>query len=599
MTAELFKTDVNMDGLLEVLGKNLYSSPKVAIRELVQNAHDACVRRQLEEGAEVNYRIRLVPDGQNKTLKIVDNGSGLTRTEIQQYLATIGSGYTRVLRNQTQTEDMIGYFGLGFLSTYVVSDRVMVTTSSYQTPESTWKFVSKGGKSFSIEATSDRGEIGSTVHLDLSEEFHSLSDASILENLLRRYCSLIRVPIFIGDSELPINGLSVPWRTEYSSQVRKIKESAEFVSIFENDFSPICTIDIPKDNPLGLNGVIWVQDAGGYATSDYRNVSVFIRDMFITQEGRDLLPQWAGFVGCVIESNQLVPTASREDIQKTEFYYKVQDFLSKTLIDGLKNISTDQPENWKRILTRHNQSLLGAAVADDGLFDLLNDGLTLPTTNGDMTVRNILDKSDNKFYVQLEEKNNFEQVLFKANKIPVVLGYMFAASSFCNKYSGQVGVQTVNLGTAEGNKSLFTLSNIDSQVQEKLEACFGQEGVTINFANINPSEIPMVIVENQEVARKKRIENGGMTKRMGAAALMLARLHTEKTNDGPTKEYYLNLQSNLIQKIINEGNINLAINQAKLVTSFSVILCSDSTSESIDFHSELQKFNTSLLEMLS
>jgi len=600
MTAELFNTDVNMDGLLEVLGKNLYSSPNVAIRELVQNAHDACVRRQIEEkreSSEQSYSIRLIPDYSNKRLTIIDNGSGLTFDEIKTYLATIGSGYTRVLRDSTKTEEMIGYFGLGFLSAYVVADRVSVVTTSYQTSNETYRFVSKGGKTFSIAPVDESRDVGTKVVLELSEEFHSLSDISLLEGLLTKYCSLIQIPIYLGENDKPVNELEVPWRKEYGSDVRKNRDNLRFAQIFEDIFEPICTIEIPKDNPLGLNGLIWLQDSSGYSTSDYRNVCVFVRNMFITHEGRELLPLWAGFVGCVLESNQLIPTASREDLQKTDYYYQVQEFLAVTLISGLKNIAANQPENWRRILTRHNQALIGASVTDDDLFLLLKGSLKLPTSSGEISVEKLLKLSDNKFYLQLEDRNNYEQILFKANNIPVIYGYLFAVSSFCNKYAQYYQKELVNLGTEEGKKKLFKLENIEPEIQSKLEALFKESGESLFFTHIEPKEIPLIIVEDKDAALKKRLEEDDKSKKIGSAALALAQIYTDTIDEENQRDVFVNLGSPLISHLL-ELETDKAKVLAELIRSFTVILCHDAIDDDCDFQAELSKFNRSLLEIL-
>ena len=122
---ELRTVQVDFGGLMEVMGKNLYSTPMVAVRELVQNAHDSCTRRRLEAD-EAEYTPRITVRGLGAVLEIEDNGAGLTRQEIFDYLATIGAGYTRKLRAAHASEGLIGAFGLGFLSAYVLSTWVEV-----------------------------------------------------------------------------------------------------------------------------------------------------------------------------------------------------------------------------------------------------------------------------------------------------------------------------------------------------------------------------------------------------------------------------------------------------------------------------------------
>jgi molecular chaperone HtpG len=148
----------------------------------------------------------------------------------------------------------------------------------------------------------------------------------------------------------------------------------------------------------------------------------------------DLLPSWAGFVSAVIESKTIFPTLSREDIQKDENYFKIQSHLKEALIEGIYNIVKEDAEKWGLIIRRHNEALLGSALCDDRLFQIMADDLMVPTSEGDMTIKNILSRTENKIHVTLSEKGGYEEVIFRSLMQPVVLGYRYAALSFCNKY---------------------------------------------------------------------------------------------------------------------------------------------------------------------
>ncbi len=122
------------------------------------------------------------------------------------------------------------------------------------------------------------------------------------------------------------------------------------------------------DERVDVQGLLWIQDGGTYGTSDNRNLSVFLRGMLLDDDARDLLPSWAGFVGGVIESNRLTPTASREDLQRDDHYAAIQHALAEALIAGLGEVARQQPEAWRRVLLRHNEALLGAALCDERLL---------------------------------------------------------------------------------------------------------------------------------------------------------------------------------------------------------------------------------------
>jgi molecular chaperone HtpG len=166
--AEIRRAGVDLNGLMTVLGKHLYSTPVVALRELVQNAHDSIIRRRIEQpGVEVPSRISVQVDAGAGVLRITDTGAGLTRQEIHDYLATVGVGYTRGLRQGGEDDEgLIGMFGLGFLSAFVLARRVSVRTTSYQTPELGHLYVSSNAEQYTVSEVPARA-VGTEVELEL------------------------------------------------------------------------------------------------------------------------------------------------------------------------------------------------------------------------------------------------------------------------------------------------------------------------------------------------------------------------------------------------------------------------------------------------
>ncbi len=234
---ELLRTQVDLSGLLRVLGNNLYSTPTVALRELVQNAHDSCVRRQLEDAAAFEPAIVVTPDPAKRTLTILDTGAGLTREEIVKYLATVGAGYTGKLRAEGRGgEALIGAFGLGFLSAFVVSERVDLYTTSYQEPSLGWHFQSRGGERYQL-GPAPHGPVGTRVVLHLGEAFALLASLELVPKLLERYASLLAFPIHVGSrSSAAVNRPPPPWREEGDSPLLHRRRSLEFARRFESRF---------------------------------------------------------------------------------------------------------------------------------------------------------------------------------------------------------------------------------------------------------------------------------------------------------------------------------------------------------------------------
>lgn len=548
-TPEILPTQVDLFGLMTVLGEHLYSTPFVALRELVQNAHDSCVRRRLEQGPDFTPEIRVVGDPAAGTLEVRDAGAGLTRDEIVRYLATVGAGYTRKLREQHGSDDLIGLFGLGFLSAFVIATRVAVTTSSYQSPDTTLLYQSRTGERFSVEAAPPR-PVGTTVTLHLKDNFRELADPEVLRARLTHYCALLPLPVFVGDDDVAVNAEPPPWRAEPGHPARDRQARLAFARRHERRFDPICTFDVRPQDGTDVRGLLWIHDAATYGTSDNRNLHVFVRGMLLDDDARELLPPWAGFVSGALESARLTPTASREDLQRDPVYRATAAAVTESLIDGLAGLAAREPEAWRRVLMRHNEALLGAALCDDRLFELLADELTVPTSEGDLPVAAIHKRGGGKLYASLSPHGGFEEVLFRALRVPVVVGTRYGALPFGRRWVERRGGAVIELGTAAGNKRVFPPADLAEDDQALLSDMLARPGQRVIATRFAPAELPLVLVPDREAELKRRVESDAADKRISQGALGLMRLFTAKIDAATDADLYVNLDNPAIQRLL-------------------------------------------------
>ncbi|WP_313418627.1 ATP-binding protein [Stenotrophomonas sp.] len=550
--AEIRRAGVDLNGLMTVLGKHLYSTPMVALRELVQNAHDSIIRRRLEQpGIELPSRIEVRVDAAAGVLRIIDTGAGLTRQEIHDYLATVGVGYTRGLRQGGDDQDgLIGMFGLGFLSAFVLARRVSVRSTSYQTPELGHLYVSSNAEQYTVSEVPARA-VGTEVELELHPDFLPLANEARLYEVLGRYCALLSEPIFIGAAAEALNPEPPPWRGQGDVALHPVqarRQALQFAARFEHDFEPIVTLPLRADADSDATGMLWVQDGATYGTSDNRNLSVFVRGMLLDDDARDLLPPWAGFIGGVIESSRLTPTASREDLQRDDQYRAVQHALLEALIDGLAEVARQQPEAWRRVLARHNEALLGAALCDERLFELLLEHVRVPTSQGDLPASAL--PSRGAVHVILDNGGGFEEMLFRAMGVPVAHGHRYAVVPFLRRWTQAKGLRLVELGTEQGNRALFrTDDSLDAAQLAWLGEHLG-DGEQLLPARFSPEALPVVVVPDREAELKQRLEDDENDKRVSMAALRLARQFTARIEARAPSRLYLNLDNPAVQALL-------------------------------------------------
>ncbi len=548
-TTQMRATSVDLSGLLSILGSHLYSTPAVVLRELVQNAHDSITRRRLAEGDWDGGEILVTARPQSGELIVEDDGAGMTRDELHAHLATVGAGATGPARGADSSDALIGMFGIGFLSTFSVARDVTVDTASLSTPDESWRYSSSGGERYALAPAPPRGA-GTTVTVALDAEHAELADPALVRELMTSYCRLLDVPLRLDGDDEPVNAVAPPWRDgESEHPVQARRRRLAFAEAFDRGFAPLVTLEVTALDDSDAAGLLWIHDARSYSTSDNRRLAVYVRGMLVDDEARDLLPRWAGFVSGVIESAKLSPTASREDIRRDETYEAVAAALREALVAGLSRLPKEQPEAWRRVLTRHNEALTGAAIVDQRLFELLADDLLIPSSDGDLPAREIARRGDGRLHVGLA-RGGFEEMLFRALGVAIADGTRYAVLPFMRRWCEHAGVALVEIGTQAGDRAIFRSAQIGEPERARLAGDFGRDGWELLPARFEPAALPFVLVPDHEAELKRRLEADDADARIASAALRLARTHTAKIDGRVRARLYVNLDSPAIEALL-------------------------------------------------
>jgi molecular chaperone HtpG len=379
VTAESFRVDLR--GIVGILSHHLYSSPRVYLRELLQNARDAVVAaRALDLGPDIPDPIEIEVDPGSGTLTVRDRGIGLTEPEMREVLATIGASSKRdhLLASRRQ---FLGQFGIGLLSCFLIADRIEVRSRSARTPDAaTWVWVGRSDGTFTID-TCDQplSTAGTEVRLVARPDDREWVGPQRVRLLAERFVSLLDVPITVriaSQPPEPVSGRTPPWRLP--------TDEAETWCRRELGFYPLAVL--PIDLAVsGVAGVAFLTDTPGQVGT-HRGNSVWSRGMFVAADNTQLLPDWAYFARLAVETGDLSLTASRESLQEGDLLDTVRDRVGDQLRDGIEAFADRDPAGFGQFTHVHAKGLLAMATADEDMLRFVIAHLLWETSAGPMAL---------------------------------------------------------------------------------------------------------------------------------------------------------------------------------------------------------------------
>jgi molecular chaperone HtpG len=355
-TIERHEFSAEVGRLLDLVVHSLYSDREIFLRELVANAADATDRRRFEALTDpaltppADAGVRVAPDKDARTITIADSGVGMSKAELTQNLGTIARSGTRAFGQEaakaegTDKPSLIGQFGVGFYSAFMVADRVEVTSRRAGSDEA-WTWASEGGGAFTLTAA-DRAEPGTTIVLHTKEDAAEFLEPIRLETIIRKWADHITVPILVaqgGDAaDRPANEGTALWRKSKSDVTPE--QYKEFYQHVAHAFDePWSTLHWRAEGALEFTALLFIPTMTPFQPVDgprESRVRLHVKRMFITDEGA-LLPPWARFVQGVVDTEDLPLNVSREMLQATPVLSRIRKAVTGRVLNELKARSKD------------------------------------------------------------------------------------------------------------------------------------------------------------------------------------------------------------------------------------------------------------------
>lgn len=554
--ARIGQLKLHMPGLLRLLGESLYSTPRVAYRELVQNAHDACVRRRIETGRAEASRIDVLfeQERDRKVVVLRDDGAGLDREEIEAFLATVGRGKTAELRRMLEDgalgAELIGQFGVGLLAAFLVADRVEVVTRRHDlAAEEGLRWVCEGQQTYRIEPRVV-ARVGTEVRLRIRVETPELGAPAFIREVIGEYARFLEVPIFVAGSPAPVNARLPPWcASTHEGQARMSYD--ELAAEASGGDTPLAVVRLrPFDDPslgrVALEGALLLPSSSFASLAEHGEAAVFIRRMMVTPSERELLPRWARFVRGLVDCPALSPTASREQVRRDAAFTAVQRAIEDQLLEGIRELARDRPEAWAAVVHAHEHLLKTWAATTRRLFDAVADVIEFDTTRGRMALPAYLEISGGTlYYFDRGEAARAVELLGESASRPVIDARGGGNILFLQTYAEARDVPIVRDPSREA--SMFEPVRRPSAALSRLAERFAAPGIKVRLSRFEPREAPAILVappgaefaERARAAAKNERMPSGMRKILGDRAEALAGDAT----------LHLNVASPLVQRL--------------------------------------------------
>jgi molecular chaperone HtpG len=521
-----YEIKIDLQGLIRLLAKNLYAESDVFIRELVQNAHDSIKRRSILEQNAPPGLIRIRTNREVGTITITDNGSGLTEQEVHDYLATIGRSGTgefrqELLQKGRQAEvTLIGQFGIGLLSAFVVAYKVEVETLSVQPENPPWHWISEGQSHYQLQRGA-RQDVGTTVTLHISDNYRDMLNSEELRKAIKKYADFIPYQIFLNDERAPANAVNAPWHLSFTSERERLEEYALFCLKRFPDYI-LEVIPVSLKTPYQVDGVLYISDRQAFDLDTTGMVDIYQARMFITNNNRDLLPSWAKFVRGVIDSPHFTPTASRDAIQLDATAREIKEALGEAVMQHLKLLAERNPTRFERIMEWHSYYVKGMATAYDDFFDAIADLVPFETNNGPMSLRRYcedeksprLEKNGNYDLFYFSEPGSATQfyMLCNAKGLLVINASHTFEETFLKKYAERHANISLHQISADGSEFLFEkISAEDADTFRNLEIDFRRtipdHQNQVRIVRFKPTTLPAVTVLTADAKLRRELKD--------------------------------------------------------------------------------------------
>lgn len=504
---------IHTENIFPIIKKWLYSDKDIFIRELISNGCDAISKyKRLVSLGETNenenekYKVTVSLNKENNTLKFIDNGIGMTEDEVKKYINQVAfSGAEDFIEKYKDKmedgKDIIGHFGLGFYSAFMVAKRVQIDTLSYLEGAEAVTWICDGGTEYEISPSLNRKERGTTITLFLDDDSNEFLEFYKVREIIEKYCSFLPIEIYLEEEGKevkeedikPLNDTTPLWMK--SPKDCTDEEYKEFYKKVFRDFNdPLFWIHLNVDYPFNLKGILYFPKLKHELEATEGQVKLYNNQVFVADNIKEVIPDFLLLLKGTIDCPDLPLNVSRSFLQKDKDVIKISKHIVKKVADKLVGLYKNQRESFNNFWKDIQIFIKYGCLRDESFYDKIKDIVIFRRLNGEyITLKEYLennkDKHENKVFYVTDEKQQSQYIkMFKEADLDAVV----LDCSIDNHF--------ISFLESKENGVIFT--RIDSDISETLKNSESEDSKELNtkleelFKEATSNKVNNIKVEN-------------------------------------------------------------------------------------------------------
>ena len=530
---------VDSENLFPIIKKWLYYDKDIFVREVVANACDAikkyqsiCLMGEAEDDG-VKPRIDVILDKENKTLTFSDNGIGMTDEEVEKYITQIAfSGAQEFIEKYKDKTDgdsgIIGHFGLGFYSAYMVSDTVEIQTLSYQKNAEPVHWVSDGSSTYEI-SDGNRTEKGTSVIMHISQDGEEFLDAVKIREVLGKYCKFMPYEIYFSvagvekkEEEKPVNNTTPLWL-----KAPKDCTTEEYEDFYRETFVdmnlPLFWIHLNVDYPFRLKGILYFPKQTDKLQVMPGEIKLFSNQVYIADNIKEVVPEFLMLLKGVIDCPDLPLNVSRSFLQNDGEVAKISKHITKQVADKLTSVFKNERKSYESYWDDISPFIKFGCIKEEKFYDKVKDIMLYKSINGDYKTFSELPKQGNKvYYVSSVDEQSQYVKMFKDNGLDaIILEHNIDAHFVSFLEYKETDTKFVRIDSEIGEALKTEGSDVIGEaVVEIFKKALNKEKLTVTAQALKTSDTPAIITINEYERRMSDISKiyGNMFGNAGPAS---------------------------------------------------------------------------------